>query len=121
MLDTMYTPEDWFWIVAGKEKNGAWSTAARAYVSKWPEDRVSRIASEVELVDVLIRAGLSSRAPKSRPSSAELLSAIERIDAGLVAEAFGGSLPKGTERFTVPANDPRLAAAIESVGLRTLP
>lgn len=47
-----YNPLDWFWVVAGDETR-AWSSAACAYVTEWPSDRVTHIASEAELIDVL--------------------------------------------------------------------
>lgn len=54
-----YSPFKWFWIVGGDESR-AWSSAAGAYVMSWPVDRVTRIASEAELRDVLNPFGLPS-------------------------------------------------------------
>lgn len=54
---TTYDPRDWFWIVAGDESR-AWSSASSAYVITWPDDRVTRIASESELSDVLRNYGI---------------------------------------------------------------
>lgn len=49
---------DWFWIVGGDESR-AWSSAAGTYVSEYPADRLTRIASEEDLSDVLRPYGLS--------------------------------------------------------------
>ena len=57
MIIPDYTPENWHWIVAGDDTR-AWSSAANAYVTEWPADRVTRIASEAELRDVLAVYGL---------------------------------------------------------------
>lgn len=54
-----YSPFNWFWIV-GTDESRAWSSEACAYVSAWPEGRVTRIASETELRDVLKAIGLPS-------------------------------------------------------------
>lgn len=60
MSDTPgYTPHDWFWIV-GDDETRAWSSAAGAYVTTFDVGRVTRIASEAELDDVLRRLGLAS-------------------------------------------------------------
>lgn len=53
----VYNPLSWFWIVGG-DASRAWSSATGAYVLNWPSDRVSRIASEAELVDVLAQHGI---------------------------------------------------------------
>jgi hypothetical protein len=47
-----YSPTNWFWIVGG-DTSRAWSSAANAYVADYSADRVSRIASEDELSEVL--------------------------------------------------------------------
>jgi len=57
-----YTPFDWHWIVGGDESR-AWSSASGCYVSDYPADRVTRIASEAELNDVLRPYGLALPAP----------------------------------------------------------
>lgn len=54
----MYDPRNWFWIVGGDESR-AWSSAAGGYVTSWPAEQVTRIASEQELSDVLRPYGLS--------------------------------------------------------------
>lgn len=53
----IYTPHDWFWIVADDETR-AWSSAVSAYVTNWPTERVTRIANEIELDSVLKAANL---------------------------------------------------------------
>lgn len=53
-----YTPHDWFWIVGGDESR-AWSSAVGGYVAGYPTDRLTRIASEAELNDVLKPYGLA--------------------------------------------------------------
>lgn len=99
-----YAPRNWFWIVGG-DTSKAWSSAAASYVSEFSAGRVSRIANEVELFDVLASAGLSSRAPSRSFSAEEIREALVRIDvtatgdassaAGLsaVAEEIGFRLP----------------------------
>lgn len=47
-----YDPLRWFWIVGGDESR-AWSSVDGAYVSEYPSDRLTRIASESELNEVL--------------------------------------------------------------------
>lgn len=54
-----YSPYDWFWVVGANDAR-AWSSAVGAYVEAWPSDRVTRIASETELRDVLKPFGLPS-------------------------------------------------------------
>lgn len=55
----IYDPYNWFWVVGG-DTTRAWSSADGAYVEAWPSDRVTRIASETELRDVLKPFGLPS-------------------------------------------------------------
>lgn len=57
-----YDPRNWFWIVGGDESR-AWSSAACAYVSDYPTDRLTRILNEAELNDVLRPYGLALPAP----------------------------------------------------------
>lgn len=49
---TDYDPFNWFWIVGG-DQSRAWSSAAGAYVTEYPTDRLTRIVNEAELTDVL--------------------------------------------------------------------
>ncbi|MBS0237613.1 MAG: hypothetical protein JSR89_04225 [Proteobacteria bacterium] len=78
-----FNPSDWFWIVGG-DASKAWSSAAAAYVTSYDEERVTHIANEVELYDVLARCGLSSRAPSRSFTLSEVRDALAKIDAGLV-------------------------------------
>ncbi len=58
MIDPIYNPHDWHWIVGGDESR-YWSSAAGAYVEELPEGAgVTRIVSEAELTDVLAVYGL---------------------------------------------------------------
>jgi hypothetical protein len=52
-----YSPRDWFWIIGGDESR-AWSSALGAYVTEYPDDRLTRILNEAELTDVLKAYGL---------------------------------------------------------------
>jgi hypothetical protein len=99
-----YTPHDWHWIVGG-DPNRAWSSAARSYVTDYPSDRVSRIANEVELYDVLAKRGLASRAPQGPFTVGDVRAAFANIDAvatgaasdadalAVIAEEIGMTLP----------------------------
>lgn len=101
---TEYNPRDWFWIVGGNESR-AWASAARTYVTDYPADRVSRIANEVELYDVLAKQGLASRAPQGPFTVADIRAAFVNTDAvatgaandadalAIVAEDIGMTLP----------------------------
>lgn len=60
----IYTPHDWFWIVADDETR-AWSSASGAYVNTWDDAACTPIASETELCDVL--ASLRLKTPIIRP------------------------------------------------------
>lgn len=99
-----YTPRDWYWVVGGDESR-AWSSAQKDFVANWPSDQTTRIANELELYDVLVKAGLRSKAPSRTFSLAEVRSALLLIDAAAtgdasdeaslraVAEDIGFSLP----------------------------
>ena len=54
-----YTPEDWYWYVGGNTAQ-AWSSKAGAYVpaSEVVADKITRIATETELSEVLDKHGL---------------------------------------------------------------
>ena len=81
---TDYDPQDWFWIVGG-DMSRAWSSAIGAYVASYPEDRVTRIASEAELSDVLRAYGLTVPAPVE----ADYSSAIQtHVDATARARGY---------------------------------
>ncbi|MBY0562138.1 hypothetical protein [Hyphomicrobium sp.] len=81
-----FTPKNWFWIVAGDESK-AWSSAAGAYVSEFSSGRVTRIANEVELFDVLSRLKLTAKGPSRTFTVEEVREALLRID----AEATGSA------------------------------
>ena len=76
----MYQASAWFWIVGGDESR-AWSSAERGYVTAYPADGVTRIANEVELYDMMARAGLAASAPQRAFAAAEVGEALVRIDA----------------------------------------
>ena len=57
MLMQAFDPYDWYWIV-GDDQSRAWSSRKMAYVSQWPANRVTRIASEEDLDIVLRQHGL---------------------------------------------------------------
>lgn len=68
-----YDVRDWFWIVGG-DTTRAWSSASGAYVTTWPAERVTRIASEADLSDVLRPHGLAVPSPTQQ----DYAEAIER-------------------------------------------
>ncbi|SFV33502.1 hypothetical protein [Hyphomicrobium facile] len=82
-----FDPRNWFWIVAGDETK-AWSSAARAFVTEYPADRLSRIANEVELYDVLARQ-YPVGAPSRTFTEAECIAALNNIDASVLETAVG--------------------------------
>lgn len=57
MFDSAFNPHSWFWIVGG-DTSKAWSSAASSYVQTWDATRVTRIANEQELSDVLRAYGM---------------------------------------------------------------
>lgn len=67
-----YNPKDWFWIVAG-DTSRAWSSATTSYVTDYPLERVTRIASEAELGDVLAPHGKLGPSLPHAKSTAEAL------------------------------------------------
>lgn len=85
-----YDQRNWFWIV-GDDESKAWSSANGAYVTQWPDDRVTRIANEVELYDVLAKAGLKTMAPSRTFTVAEVRSALLRIDSAITGSATDAS------------------------------
>jgi hypothetical protein len=52
-----YDPKNWFWVV-GDDESRAWSSAQNAYVQSWDSARMTRIASEQTLSEVLRPYGL---------------------------------------------------------------
>lgn len=71
---TEFTPHAWFWIVGG-DTSRAWSSAIGGYVSEYETSRLSRIASESELNDVLRAYGL----PLPVPAQDDYTSAIQSV------------------------------------------
>jgi len=69
-----YNASAWYWIIGGDETR-AWSSAAAAYVNQWPADRVTRIASEAELSDVLQPHGLHG--PSLATAQASLMARVD--------------------------------------------
>lgn len=74
----MFDPRDWFWVVNGDESR-AWSSAAGGYVAEYPRGRVTRIASEAELQEVLAQYA---------PQGAAMADRIERLERALAALAI---------------------------------
>lgn len=56
-MSMIFAPKQWFWIIAG-DKTRAWSSELATYVPQWPEDQVTRIATEADLTEVLTPLGL---------------------------------------------------------------
>ena len=65
-----YTPTNWFWVIGG-DQSRAWSSAAGGYVSSYPTDRLTRIASEADLSEVLRPYGLAGPRPTADDVRAE--------------------------------------------------
>jgi hypothetical protein len=74
----MFDSRTWFWIVGGDESR-AWSSAAGGYVSEYPTDRLTRIASEEELSDVLRRYGLPVPAPAQQDYAAAIQTHVDQV------------------------------------------
>lgn len=99
-----FDPNNWFWIV-GEDETRAWSSAAVAYVTAWPDDRGTRIANEVELYDALTRQGLQAKAPQRLFTLVEVTSALVRIDAAAasaVTDAAALEVVADQMRFELP-------------------
>ena len=127
-----YTPKNWFWLVGGDDTR-TWSSAASAWVDSWPADRLTRIASEDELSDVLRPHGLrgpvvtaddvraeAQRRIVSLTGAADLTSClIKQLNANMRANELndkrvsGGSLTAGEE--TEAAALRALADAIKAI------
>jgi hypothetical protein len=90
MLNKTFTPHAWFWVVGGDESR-AWSSAAGAYVTEWDAERMTRIASEQELSDVLRVYGL--RGPAASANDVRL-EAQRRIMALVGATDLNGCIIK---------------------------
>ncbi|GKY86353.1 hypothetical protein [Sinisalibacter aestuarii] len=83
-----YDPANWFWLVA--ETGWIWSSRAGAYVEAAEDGKLTRIASEAELSEVLAPYGLPG--PRPRPVEAWCLHAVldmaglsDRLEAALDA------------------------------------
>lgn len=100
-----YNPKDWYWQI-GDDSTRFWSSKDKAFVTELPDGaQPSRIASEVELYDVLCKARAKAYAPSRTFTIAEVREALSHIDAGLVGDASDAA---------------SLAAIAEEIGL-TLP
>ena len=114
MSNFLYQPKDWFWQV-GDDASRFWSSAAGGYVPSVPkEGLMSHIRNEVELRDVLVKAGLEDKAPV-RATAADMLMAFDRIDHGATLTAFSEAEISGAE--PVEDDDPRLTDLAEELGL----
>jgi hypothetical protein len=84
-----YNPKNWYWYI-GDDRSQAYSSKSGGFVS--PDDipvdlTPTVIANEVELYDVLARAGLTSRAPSRSFTIPEVRDALLKIDAELTGNA----------------------------------
>ena len=86
MNNIEYSPRNWFWVVGGDESR-AWSSATGTYVIDYPAGQTTRIANEIELYDVLAKAGLAHKAPQRAFSATEVRGALVTIDAAATGEA----------------------------------
>jgi hypothetical protein len=77
-MSDLYNPRSWFWIVGGDETR-AWSSAAGAYVTEWDAQRITRIANETELSDVLRSKGLTVPAPTQQDYAAAVQKHIDAL------------------------------------------
>lgn len=108
MID-LFQPAAWFWIVGGDESR-AWSSAAAAYVSAWPPKRVTRIASEAELNEVLRSYGLAIPAPEMVDYQISIQS---HIDATAKSKGYAdGVAIAGYSTSTIPTWSEEAAAFI---------
>lgn len=74
----IYSPTNWYWIVAGDDAR-AWSSAASAYVTDYPRDAVTRIDSEQNLSDVLRPHGLTGPYVSTDDYAASVQSHIDAV------------------------------------------
>ena len=81
-----FNPRNWFWQIGG-DTSKYWSSAARGYVGEAPSDQVTAIANEVELYDVLVKAGCRTMAPSRTFTVQEVRDAMLRIDAAATGDA----------------------------------
>lgn len=118
-----YNPFNWFWIV-GNDTAHAYSSAAGGYVdvAQAPEDRITRIASMDELIEVLRAANVP---PYHSVSPYRIVRRLEA--AGLSQQALAAfDAPQNAvlkARFYtlagvggIPADDPDAIALVVAVG-----
>lgn len=85
-----FTPFDWFWVVGG-DASRAWSSAASSYVTSWDAGKVTRIANEQELLEVLRAYGLRGPYVSATDLKAE---AQKRIILLTKAQSFDDTIVK---------------------------
>lgn len=107
-----FTPSDWYWIVGG-DTSRAWSSAAGSYVSAYPATRITRIANETELADVLRLYGLSLPVITEQDYAAAIQS---HIDATAKAKGYADGV--GLASYTVSTNPAWAAEATLFVSWR---
>jgi len=96
MLSAWYDPLNWFWIV-GSDESQAWSSASGCYVTDYPSDHLTRIASEAELNDVLRPYGLALPAPSIDDYKIAVQAHIDTVarakdyDSGISLAGYKGS------------------------------
>lgn len=94
-----FTVRNWFWIVGG-DASKAWSSSAGAYVTGYPQDRITRIASEDELADVLRPYGMAG------PKVSEMdyaIAAQAHVDATAKAKGYADGIAlAGYSTSTIP-------------------
>lgn len=95
-----YDPTNWFWVVGGDARR-AWSSRLGSYVSDYPSDRVTRIASEADLGGVLRQLGMSSPAPEM----VDYQNAIQsHVDSTAVSRSYDSGISlAGYVNSTIPA------------------
>lgn len=91
-----YIHENWVWIVGG-DTSRAWSSAVGGYVSDYPSDCLTRIASEAELNNVLRPYGLAMPAPSIDDYKIAVQAHIDAVarakdyDSGISLAGYKGS------------------------------
>lgn len=118
-----YTPSVWHWIVGGDESR-FWSSAHGEYIGALPEGAgVTRIASEMELTEVLASNGLPGPIAARRMIRKSIVQQ-RLIGAGLMEAAYAAltSQPVAFARWFAPdhpevyADDPDALALIAALG-----
>lgn len=120
---TEYNPFNWFWIV-GDDETRAYSSRAQAYVpiDQAPEDRITRIASMDELIEVLRAANVPPyhsvspyrivRRLEAAGLSQRALAALEAPQNAVLKARFYTLAGVGG----VPADDPDAIALVLAAG-----